>query len=259
MLRRIEHEEVRQMSEIANRRIYYLAAVAIVAMVLISALTVTRPPIVQTQSQSGSSKTLQVSGVGTVTAAPDEALLALAVQTQAASATKAASDNAEVVTKVLQALTSLGVDKSSIETLSYTLTPIYETNSDTSAPSTIVGYTALNSIQVTLTDFSLVGKSIDTAVSAGANQVQDITFTFSSATLASLQKQALGAAVQDASGQAQAIASSLGVSLGAPISVTPAFVFQPNYQRYAAASQPTPIQPGNLQVTVTVQVTYEFS
>jgi uncharacterized protein YggE len=248
------------MSEIANRRIYYLAAVAIVAIVLISAVAVSRPPVVQTLNQNGSStKTLQVSGVGTVTAAPDEALLVLAVQTQATSATKAAADNADAMTKVLQALTSLGIDKGSIETLSYTLSPIYENNPDTSAPAKIVGYAALNSIQVTLTDFTLVGKSIDAAVSAGANEVQDITFTFSRTTLATLQKQALGAAVQDASGQARAIASSLGVTLGAPISVTPAFVFQPNLQRYAAASQPTPIQPGNLEVTVTVQVTYEFS
>jgi len=247
------------MSEITNRRIYYLAAVAIVAMVLVSALVVTRPPMIQTQSQSGSPKILQVSGVGTVTAAPDEAQLVLGVQTQATTATKAASDNADTMTKVMQALTNLGIDKSSVETLSYTLAPIYQNNPDTSLPSVIVGYTAQNAIQVTLRDFSLVGKSIDTAVSAGANQVQDITFTFSSATLASLQKQALGVAIQDANGQARAIASSLGVNLGAPISVTPAFAFQPNYQRYAAASQPTPIQPGNLQVTVTVQVTYEFS
>jgi uncharacterized protein YggE len=253
------------MSEISSKRTYYLAAIAMVAIVMISALAITRPPTMQlptAQGQGVSNKTLQVSGEGTVSAAPDEALVSLGVQTQAVSATQAASDNAQTMSNVLQALSSIGIDKGSIQTVSYSLSPVYESNPSTSAPAKIVGYTAVNTIQVTLTDLSFVGKSIDTAVNAGANEVQDITFTFSTTTYASLQKQALAAAIQDAGGQAQAIASSLGVTLGGPISVTPAYIFQPNVQRFAAASVPTavtPVQPGNLQVSVTVQVTYAFS
>jgi uncharacterized protein YggE len=247
------------MSEIANRRVYYLAAVAMVAIVLISAIAVIRPPAIQTIGQTPAPKTLQVTGVGTVTAAPDQAVLVLAVQTQAVSATQAAGDNAAAMTKVMEALGSIGLDKNSIETVSYTLSPVYENNPDQTTPSKIIGYSAINTIQVTIQDFSLVGKAIDAAVSAGANEVQGIMFTFSNAKLATLQKQALGQAIQDADGQARAMASSLGVSIVGPISVTPGFNFQPNYQRLSASSQPTPIQPGTLQVTATVQVTYEFA
>ena len=250
------------MSEIANRRAYYLAAVAMVAIVLIGAITVIRPPTIQTIGQNPAPKTLQVTGVGTVTAAPDQAVLVLGVQTQAVSATQAAGDNAAAMTKVMEALGSIGIDKNSIETVSYTLSPVYENNADQTMPSKIVGYSAINTIQVTIQDFSLVGKAIDAAVSAGANEVQGIMFTFSSAQLATLQKQALGQAIQDADGQARAMSSSLGVRIVGPISVTPGFNFQPNYQRLSngfASSQPTPIQPGTLQVTATVQVTYEFA
>lgn len=247
------------MSEIANRRVYYLAAVAMVAIVLISAITVIRPPTIQTIGQNPAPKTLQVTGVGTVTAAPDQAVLVVAVQTQAVSATQAAGDNAAAMTKVMEALGSIGIDKNSIETVSYTLSPVYENNPDQTMPSKIVGYSAINTIQVTIQDFSLVGKAIDAAVSAGANEVQGIMFTFSSAQLATLQKQALGQAIRDADGQARAMSSSLGVSIVGPISVTPGFNFQPNYQRLSASSQPTPIQPGTLQVTATVQVTYQFA
>ncbi len=169
------------------------------------------------------------------------------------------ADNAALMTTVIQALTSVGIDKNSIETISYTLSPIYANNPDQSMPSKIVGYAARNAIQVTVTDLGTVGKVLDAAVSAGANDVQGIMFTFSSTTLTRLQKQALGQAVQDADGQAKAAASSLGVSIIGPISVTPGYTFQPSYQRYAAASQPTPIQPGTLQVTATVQVTYQFA
>ena len=250
------------MSEIANRRVYYLAAVAMVAIVLISAIAVIRPPAIQTIAQNPSPKTIDVTGVGTVTAAPDQAVLVLAVQTQAVSATQAAGDNAAAMTNVTEALGSIGIDKNSIETVSYTLSPVYENNPDQSTSSKIIGYSATNTIQVTLQDFSLVGKAIDTAVSAGTNEVQGITFTFSSTTLATLQKQALAQAIQDADGQARAMASSLGVSIVGPISVTPGFNFQPNYQRLSslnASSQPTPIQPGTLQVTATVEVTYQFA
>lgn len=126
-------------------------------------------------------------------------------------------------------------------------------------PSRIVGYTARNAIQVTVQDFGLVGKALDAAISAGANDVQGIMFTFSSTALATLQKQALGLAIQNADGQAHALASGLGISIVGPISVTPGYISQPNFERLIPTSLPTPIQPGTLQVAATVQVTYQFA
>ncbi len=193
------------MSEIAGRRIYYLAAVAIVAIVMISTIALVRPQGIQTGTGS-TAKTLQVSGVGTATAPPDEAILLLAVETSADSATQAAADNAAAMTKVMNALTNVGIDKNSIQTTSYTLTPIYENKPDQTMPAKIVGYTARNAIQVTLKDVSLVGRALDAAIAAGANEVQGVIFTFASTTLATLQKQALQMATQDADGQARAVA-----------------------------------------------------
>ncbi len=247
------------MSEIASRRIYYLAAVAMVAIVLIASIAALRPFVIQTSGGNTVQKTLQVTGTGTVSAAPEQAVLFLAVQTQAASAAQATGDNAAAMAAVVQALASIGVDKNSIQTTSYTLTPIYENKPDQSTPSKIIGYAARNAVQVTLTDLGMVGKVLDAAIAAGANDVQGVMFTLSSTTLATLQKQALVLAVKDADGQAKAVAYSLGISIIGPISVAPGYVFQPNYQRYAATSQPTPIEPGSLQVTATAQVTYQFA
>jgi uncharacterized protein len=243
------------MSEIASRRLYYLAAVAMVAIVLISAITLVRPPANQTLGQNAAPKTIQVTGTATLSAPPDEAVLVLAVQTQATTATQAAGDNAAAMTNVLAALGDLGIAKNSIETVSYTLSSVY----DQTTASKVVGYTVRNAIQVTLKDFSLIGKALDAAVSAGANEVQGIMFTLSSTALATLQKQALGQALQDADGQARAMASNLGVSIVGPISVSPGYSFQPNALTFSGASRQTPIQPGTLQVTVTVQVTYQFA
>jgi len=251
------------LSEIAARRIYYLAAVAIVAIVLISAVAVTRPlTIVAPAGNTGTTtKTIQVSGVGTVSADPDQAKLLLAVLTQAGSANQATGDNAAIMTKVTDALVNTGVSKDSIQTTSFTLTPIYENKPDQTTPPKIVGYAARDAIAVTLTDFKLVGKALDAAIAAGANEVQGILFTFSDGKYATLQKQALQLAVQNADSEAKALASSLNINIIGPISVTPGYMFQPTLEKLSASAPQTqtPIQPGTLQVTATVQVTYQFA
>jgi len=247
------------LSETATRRIYYLAAVAIVAIVLISAVATTRPITIQTANQPPQTKTLQVTGQGTVSAMPDEALLLLAVQTQATSATEASSDNAGTMSSVMDALVNVGISKSAIQTVSYSLTPVYENNPDQTTPPKIIGYAARNAIQVNVTDFSLVGRALDAAVKAGANEVQGVTFTLSAAASSTIERQASQLAIQDAEGKAKAVASTLGVSLVGPVSVTPGYVFQPVFQSLVPSAAQTPIQPGSLQVTATVQITYEFA
>lgn len=247
------------MSETTGRWVYNLAALAIVAMVLVSLVVVVRPP--SATSSNAASKTIQVTGTGTVSAAPDQALLDLAVETQASTATQATTENAAAMANVINALTTVGVNKDSIQTISYSLTPVYSTPVNQSVRPTIIGYDAVNSIQVTVNDLGSVGKVLDQAISAGVNEVQGLTFTLSAATLATLQKQALQLALQDADSQARATAATLGIAIVGPISVTPGYVFQPiNYSRFSAAPQAqTPIQTGTIQVTATVQVTYQFS
>ena len=229
-------------------------------MVVVSSVALTRPPLAV--SSSSSPKTIQVTGTGTLSATPDEALLNLAVETQASTATLATSENAAIMTNVMNALTSAGVSNDSIQTTSYSLTPVYSNPVNQSVAPSIIGYDAVNAIQVTLSNLGSVGKVLDQAISAGANQVQGITFTLSNTALANLQKQALQLALQDADNQAKATAAALGVTIVGPISVSPGYIFQPvNYSRLnvAVSETATPVQPGTLQVSATVQVTYQFS
>jgi hypothetical protein len=213
-------------------------------------------------------KTIQVSGTGSVSAAPDEAIIYLAVQTQDTSATNAVNENAALMEKVMQALTVLGINQSDIQTSSYTLT-IQTLTSTTYSMQNIqpsksnataaVQYVATNAIQITLTNTSLVGRALDAATNAGVNEVNGITFTFTPQLTASLEKQAIQLATQDAANQADVIASTLGLKIIGPTSITPSYN-QPFYQTSAAPSaNPTPIQPGTLQLTAQVQTTYEFT
>ena len=260
----------------------YLTALAIIALVIVSLFAIMRPTMVATSPGDVNQRTITVNGVGTVEIAPDEALLNLAVNNQATTAAEATSDNANTMSEVIEAILGLsslspGITKNDITTTDYSLTPVYsQLNNNcytasnpsqqpiicTTATQQLIGYAVRNAIQVTVKDMTSIGKVLDAATQSGANEVDGITFTFTDGTYADLQNQALQKAVQDASNQAQTMASALGVHITGVVAVTPAYLNQPyvNAKLNAVSSgTPTPIQTGSLQVTVNVQVVYEIS
>jgi uncharacterized protein YggE len=264
----------------------YLVALAIIALVIVSVFAIMRPTMVATNlgnnSNNPTQRTITVNGAGTVETAPDKALLNLAVNNQATTAAQAASDNANTMSQVIQAILGLsslspGITKNDITTTDYSLTPVYSqpnNNCYTASPSQqqpvicttttqqLIGYAVRNAIQVTVKDMTSIGRVLDAATQSGANEVGGITFTFTDGTYADLQKQALQKAVQDASNQAQTMASALGVHITGVVSVTPAYLYQPYMNtklNTASSGTSTPIQIGTLQVTVNVQVVYEIS
>jgi uncharacterized protein len=265
---------LRSMSEIIKSN--YITALAIVALVIISAFAITRSTVIDNGAQNLTQRTITVNGVGTVETAPDEAILTLAVNNQAVTADQAAKDNANTMSQVMAAILSLGVAKDGVTTVDYSLTPVYAQSDKcvttgpsppqpftcTTVTSRLIGYAVRNAIQATVKDMNSIGKVLDSATGAGANEIGGISFTFTSSTYANLQKQALQKAIQDASGQAQTMATGLGVRITGVLSVNPAYVYQPYINSKvstAAGGAPTPIQMGTLQVTVNVQVVYEIS
>jgi len=264
----------------------YVTALAIIALVIVSLFAITWPTMIASGTGNPTQRTITVNGVGTVETAPDEAILVLAVTNQAATAEQAAKDNANTASRVVETILglsslSIGITKEDITTIDYSLTPVYsqidkcipitdvplppgDTKPQVTCTATtpqLVGYAVRNAIQVTVKDMNSIGKVLDAATGAGANEISGITFTFTSGTYATLQKQALQNAVQDASGQAQTMASALGVHIAGIVSVNPAYVYRPyiNYKADTSAGASTPIQTGTLQVTVNVQVVYEIS
>jgi hypothetical protein len=255
----------------------YLTGLAIIALVVVSVFAIMRPAMIISNQENSNQRTLTVNGTGTVGASPDEAQLNLAVNTQAPTADQATSENANAMTQVIQAILGLStltpaITKDDITTTDYSLTPVYSqiNNCPTVGPQQpftctvttqqLVGYAVRNAIQVTVKDMTSIGRVLDAATQSGVNEVAGITFTFTSSTYANLQKQALQMAVQDASNQAQTLATALGVQITGVVSVTPAYVYQPYaYAKMSAVSSETPIQTGTLQVTVNVEVVYEVS
>ena len=90
---------------------------------------------------------VSVSGTGTVTAYPDEADLFLSVRTQNQTAANAAADNGRIMDNVYASLSSIGLNKSEIKTISYSLSPTY----DPYNYSKLTGFVALNSVEIVVT------------------------------------------------------------------------------------------------------------
>jgi uncharacterized protein YggE len=193
-------------------------------------------------------------GSASVPVKPDKAVIQFAVVTMAATAQDAANQNATQVSAVLAALNAVLGPNPNIQTLSYSLTPNY--SYPPNGQPVLNGYTASNTIQVTLTDLSIIGKVIDTGIQAGANRVQGLQFGLIDDQ--PVRQQALKLATTQAKAHADAMASGLGLHTGSAISIqegtsaTP----QPVLQATATPSAATPVETGvvNVQASVTLEV-----
>src|ERR1019366_2461965 len=120
---------------------------------------------------------VRASGEGVIDAKPDQAIVNIGVLTQAATAAAAASQNATQVTAVLDKIKSEIGAKGEIKTVGYSVNPNYSCPAPpgSGAPK-IAGYSAVNTVRVTLNDIGLVGRLLDAATSTGANNVNGVQF-----------------------------------------------------------------------------------
>ena len=204
---------------------------------------------------------ITVSATSSVTAIPDEVMITAGVITKAATADLAASENAKIATQVTDAAIAQGVVKTDIQTVDYSLNPdlVYPPNNQV-APPKIVGYTAQNSIRITVLDVKEVGKVIDAVETAGANNVSDITFAVQNPD--KLKAKALVLALQHAHLKASILAASSGMALLFPFRIsessnyTPRPIFESRMVMNAYSKTSTPISTGQLKIQATVNVVY---
>jgi len=124
------------------------------------------------------------------------------------------------------------------------------------------GYTAQNSVVITVRNLNNVGKIIDAALANGANRIDSLNFTASDTSAA--KNEALTDAVRSAKEKAQAVANALGVRLVRIANVyADTQADMPRYENYmpmmmakGASAAATPIAPGELSVAATANVTY---
>lgn len=205
-------------------------------------------------------RTIQTTGEATVSAPPDRARLDIGVTTQAATSQAAAEQNAQKLAATLARLRGVLGQNADIRTIAYSLNPVYRYPREGGQP-TITGYTATNIVRATIDDLTLVGRVIDAATQAGANQIQQLQFTLKDEQR--VQAQALKEAAVKARQKAEAIADALNlrvlrivtVSEGGQTVVPVREVAMA--ARVADAVQTTPIEAGTIEIRASIGLVVE--
>jgi len=213
-------------------------------------------------SQGDGPARVVVTGDSIVRADPDTATLSVAVVTQNKNALEAQRENANRTDMVIRAVKAATGPGAEVKTGGYQILPrrVYKENQ----PPTITGYEVRNSVTVSMQDLTRVGQVIDAAAQAGANNVDNVSFTLRKDQEA--RERALQEATREAVSKARAIAQALGGSFLRVIEVRedgtrprPVYTAEYGAQRSMAAdSRPTPIEAGTLEITSHVQLIAEI-
>ncbi len=206
--------------------------------------------------------TINVTGSGKISVAPDITQLNFEVITTNPSPVTAQIENNEKMNKVYENLTTLGVAKADIETAAFSISPIWDYNQDKKA-SELTGYRVTNSIVVKIRKIEQAGKVIIAVTEAGVNSIQGMTFDVNDR--APHRIEALKAAAQDARQQAEVVATALGLKLGTVRSVNvensydyPRPMMVSYSDRASLNGVSAPISANNVEVTARIYVTYEL-
>ena len=206
---------------------------------------------------------ITVTAQGSASTMPDLATVGFTVNTNASAAGAATSENNARYARIEKQLRALGIAESDIQTtglsLNYNAPP---KPPDVPQPGVRYGYFASRGVNVTVHNLQLVGKVIDTAVSAGVTDMNGVTFSTSRPE--QLFASALRDGVQRAREHAEAMASAAGLHVvrvksmqeGVPTLVRPG-IEADVYATAKAAPVPTQIAPSPVQTSATVTVIFE--
>jgi uncharacterized protein YggE len=208
-------------------------------------------------AQAALPRVITMSGHGEARAVPDTAMLSAGVSAQAPTAAAALAANNTRMQSVIATLKKLGVPDKDIQTSNFSVSPQYA-NGNGEAPR-VTGYQANNQVEVRLEDVSKLGVTLDALVTAGANQMNGISFLIRNDT--ALLAQARAAAVAEARLKADTFAKAAGVSLGSILSIGESSNEGPR-PIFAAAMdmrvKSVPVSPGEQSVGADVTIVWEI-
>jgi uncharacterized protein YggE len=208
---------------------------------------------------AAAARTMTVSGNGSVSLTPDIAYIYIGVHTEDPDVAKAVERNNTQAQALVDALKNIGVAAADIQTSSFNVWSSQKPD-PLKGVDTVYFYSVDNTVYVTVRDLSKLGNFLNTAIEAGANNINSITFDVADKTAALAQ--ARQKAMDNAASLAGELAKTANVQLG-PIQSIIYSDYTPGsyYGMGGGASAPNasvPIQPGQLQVTASVNVTYEI-
>lgn len=205
-----------------------------------------------------------VSGSGKVSAVPDTAILRLGIESQESSVALAQEQANGAMNAVMSALKDSGIAEKDIQTQYFNIQKVTRWD-EKEGREVVIGYRVTNMVTAKIRDMSKVGTIIDAVAVAGGDlaRIDSIGFTIDEPS--AYYDEARAKAMADAVAKAGQLAEMAGVKLGKPIYIVentsyPYPIYREDfYGKVAAApAMETPISPGEMEITMNVQVAYEI-
>lgn len=236
---------------------------ALVACSLLAVMLATSCIQVSTGAE-GQPRGIQVTGEGKVTATPDLAIIRLGVEARERSVEEAQRRAASAMSRVSEAIKGLGVPEKDIRTQRFQILPERRVVSKERGEE-ILEYRVTNVVVVNLRDLDKTARLVDMAAERGGDLVRVESVQFQVEDPSRYKAEAQEQALKDARTKAEAIAAQLGRRLGKPRYVSESAFRAPTFE--IAAPQvmgrggeptPTPIEPGQTEIRLSVQVVFEI-
>ena len=206
-----------------------------------------------------------VTGQGKVSAIPDIAVVRLGIEVQDKSVASAQAQVKEAMDSVMKALADSGVAEKDIQTQYFNIYQVTRWDRDTEEE-VVTGYQVSNMVSAKIRDTDKVGTVIDAVVQAGGDFIRINGVSFSVDDPTDYYEDARKEAMADAKAKAEQLASLAGVKLGKATfiaegssgSVNPVPQSGIAFAAEDSMSMKTSISPGEMELTLTVQVGYSI-
>lgn len=249
------------------------AAILVLALVLsVSALAGLVPfvsaaqtdsPLAAPRAQSASTGHVIVVGEGSVKLEPNIAQANIGVEVTNSTVKDASAAAGELMTALLAALKEAGVADKDIQTSGFNI--FADRGFGPAGQDGEPIYRVSNNVMVTIRDLESVGDVLDAAIDAGANNIYGVNFSLDDDNAA--QSAARAQAITNAEAKAQELAGLSGLELGNVLSVSEIIgssggFFAGGVRQSVAMANGMggggPISPGELEVSVQLEVVYEL-
>lgn len=200
-------------------------------------------------------RAMTVTGTANLLMEPDIVKVQLEVVTEGMELNQAQQENTNIMNQVIQALLRLGIERENIQTTAYNIHPKYDY---VDGGQEFRGYEVTHEITVKIEGVNRAGNVIDVAVQNGINRVSNIQFTIENEQ--AYYQQALRSALEYAYAKAQTLAETMQLGLAPyPIKIIEKINETPiTFKTYSTMEATTPIEPGQIVITATVEAQFQY-
>lgn len=233
------------------------------ALLVVCFLVLLSTDVPTARAEESDKRLISVTGQAEIYVKPDVASASFGVETNASTAQEAQKLNSSAMNRVISVLKGKGIAEADIQTSNFSLYPIYEQQGERPyvQQMTVKGYRCSNTVTVRIKNISDVGSIIDAAISAGATNVNSISFGVLNSK--KYEDEMLAKAVENARHKADIMAKAAGANITGIFKMSDGWVSVSNTRGMKmmndyAEAEAVPIEPGEVSIIGTVRIDFTF-